>query len=95
MKRMIQWQVFSISITIAALLTWGLHAVSGMSFWVSLGVVIAAILINGIIATIEDEMPGGFNNPAPATSQSRVRIASRATERFLHAVAGLRKRTRP
>ena len=36
---------------------------SGLSFWVLFAIVAVAILINGAAALLEDEMPGGFNNP--------------------------------
>jgi len=38
-------------------------AVSGWSFWWVFGIGAAAILANGLVATVEDDLPGGFNNP--------------------------------
>lgn len=46
-----------------ALIAAALAAVSGIAFWWAFVVVAAAILINGWIATVEDDLPGGFNNP--------------------------------
>jgi hypothetical protein len=36
---------------------------SGLSFGYSALICIVAMLINGFVATIEDELPDGFNNP--------------------------------
>jgi len=41
----------------------GLSAISGISFWWAFLIVAVAILINGLVATLEDDLPGGFNNP--------------------------------
>jgi hypothetical protein len=65
MKRLVDWRVFFIVIGVAALLAFGLHAWIHLNFWICLGIVVFGILLNGIVATIEDEMPGGFNNPKP------------------------------
>ena len=93
MKRIIDWRIFSVSLSVAALLALGLHAVSGLNLWICFGLVVVAMLVNGIIATIEDEMPGGFHNPEPETPQTQARVA-RATERYLRAVASLKRRIR-
>jgi hypothetical protein len=34
-----------------------------MPFWWAFAICGAAILINGWVATLEDDLPGGFNNP--------------------------------
>jgi hypothetical protein len=48
---------------VVALLAAGLAAISGMPYWWAFLIVAGAILINGWIATLEDDLPGGFNNP--------------------------------
>ena len=70
MKRIIEWRIFLVSMSVAALLALGLHAVYRMNFWICFGVVIVGMAVNGIIATVEDEMPGGFNNPRTGESQN-------------------------
>jgi len=40
-----------------------LSYISSLAFGYSVLIFIVAMLINGFIATIEDELPGGFNNP--------------------------------
>ena len=36
--------------------------------WIAASVALAALLINGLVATIEDDLPGGFNNPDGTTT---------------------------
>jgi hypothetical protein len=60
MKRVL-WP--TLSLIVVALLAAGLSAISGLSFWWAFVLVAAAVLINGFIATLQDDLPGGFNNP--------------------------------
>ncbi|HXP84683.1 MAG TPA: hypothetical protein VN841_08190 [Bryobacteraceae bacterium] len=48
------WKIFCISMTIASVLAFGLHALSGLNFWICVVIVVFGILLNGYIATIED-----------------------------------------
>jgi len=48
---------------VVALVGAGFSAFSGIGFWWAFVIVAAAILINGWVATLEDDLPGGFNNP--------------------------------
>ena len=41
----------------------GISALYGVRFWCAFAILAAAILVNGLVATIEDDLPGGFNNP--------------------------------
>ena len=49
--------------SVVVLVTLGISHWSGLSFWVMLPIVVVAVLINGFVATFEDDLPGGFNNP--------------------------------
>lgn len=40
-----------------------LSALSDLPFWHAIAIALAALVINGLIATVEDDSPGGFNNP--------------------------------
>lgn len=51
--------VLAVAGIIGALLWW----FSSLPFWASLAIVVAAIVLNGILAVFEDDLPGGFNNP--------------------------------
>jgi hypothetical protein len=56
---------------IISLVIWGLALVGAaafsyftkLNFWLCLGVVAAAWMINSVVAEIEDRIPGGFLNP--------------------------------
>ena len=54
-----------IGLSVAALVAWAISYFSGIGFWLAFGIAVAAMLINGFIATVEDNAPGGFNNPEP------------------------------
>lgn len=45
-----------------------------MSPWAVLAIVIIAILVNGVLATIEDDRPGGFSNPDGASTPRYLRV---------------------
>lgn len=40
-----------------------LAAFTPLSFWAVLAIIVGSVLINGLVATVEDDLPGGFNNP--------------------------------
>ena len=63
MGRFIHWPGFFGGMALVALLAFGLRALSGMPFWGCFLIALLAILVNGWIATWEDERPGGFNDP--------------------------------
>ena len=54
-----------IGLSVAALLAWGLSHWAVLPFWGAFSIVVCSMVINGIIAQIEDDAPGGFNNPTP------------------------------
>lgn len=50
-------------LVVVALLAADLSAISSLKFWWAFLIVAGAIMINGWLATLEDDLPGGFNNP--------------------------------
>jgi hypothetical protein len=54
-----------IGLSIAALAAWAISCFSGFGVWPAFGIAVVAMLINGFIATVEDNEPGGFNNSLP------------------------------
>jgi hypothetical protein len=54
---------FLAAMAIAALVGLGGRAFTGLPFWVCFAIAVLAILVNGWLATWEDNQPGGFNNP--------------------------------
>jgi len=72
-KRFVDWRVFGSVMTIAVILAFGFHRWIGLNFWACLALVVFAILVNGLIAAVEDELPGGFNNPKPDGNPDKLR----------------------
>ena len=60
MKRL---KYFGAFVAISAIGAAVLVAVAKMEFWIAFGISALAVLANGAIANIEDDAPGGFNNP--------------------------------
>ena len=81
------WKIFWIAITILSALAFGLHFLSDLNFWLCLVLLVCATQLNGLIATLEDEWPGGFNNPRPepGANATKDRVA-KATEKWLRAI---------
>jgi hypothetical protein len=74
MRRFIDLRIFCFTIAVASLIAFGLHRWVGLNFWACLGIVLVGIFVNGIVATIEDELPEGFNNPTPARRSGDQRL---------------------
>ena len=62
-RRRRTWIISLIVWGFALLCAAGFSYFSKLNFWLCLGVVAAAWIINSIIAEIEDRLPGGFLNP--------------------------------
>ena len=59
-KYVLAWVVVIASIVAGALLWTG---VSGVGIVYGLLIALGAMVVNGFVATLEDDLPGGFNNP--------------------------------
>jgi hypothetical protein len=70
MKKYVHWPSLLIGLSIASLAGWLLHHFTRLGWWPAFGIAIAALVVNGIVATIEDERPGGFNNPTAPKGES-------------------------
>ena len=53
----------AIGLLLALTVAGALATFTRVSFWPVFGIVVAALLINGWVATFEDDAPGGLNNP--------------------------------
>ena len=52
-----------VSVSVIALIAGGISAWTKLNFWLIFLMMLGSVWINGIIATLEDDMPGGYNNP--------------------------------
>ncbi len=66
MRKLIHWPSLLIGASAAALIALLVSAFTTLGFWPVFVIVVIAVLVNGVVATVEDEMPGGFNNPQSA-----------------------------
>lgn len=69
-RRFIHWPAFVTFSVVAVGLAWLFTGGFGRGFWAAVVVVVLSILVNGLIATVEDEQPGGYNNPKSPDKQT-------------------------
>jgi hypothetical protein len=55
--------VFFFFMVLVSIFAIGVHIVSGLPLWACFLMSVFAVLINGWLATWEDDQPGGFNKP--------------------------------
>ena len=60
------------AVSIAGVVSYAPHLSFGVSFLITAG----AILANGLLATLEDDLPGGFNNPNGTNTPAYARVVS-------------------
>lgn len=63
MKKLSYWPSLLAFASVSAFVGAALDYFAGLSFWFGVAIGAGALFLNGIIATIEDESPGGFNKP--------------------------------
>ena len=68
MKKLVHWPSLLGFIGVSASAGAALNYFAGLNFWWSALIAAAALLVNGIVATVEDEQPGGFNHPKAESS---------------------------
>jgi hypothetical protein len=66
----VNWRVFFLSVSVVAVLSLGASYFFGLTFGAAFAVILIAVLVNGWLATVEDDMPGGFNNPQRSDSDT-------------------------
>lgn len=54
-----------VSLIVALLVSLAVSYFAGLSFWIVLPVIVAAMLLHGLAVDAEDDAPGGFLNPIP------------------------------
>lgn len=71
-------------VALAGVVSWRLE----IGFVWALLIAIFAVLVNGFVATLEDDRPGGFNNPDGASTPGYVHRVSRIGRRLVGVIAG-------
>ena len=85
MKRVVRTSIW---LLLAALLAAGLSALSHLKFWWAFLIAAGAILVNGWFAALEDNLPGGLNNP-DGTHAPRYIVAVTWVVRTLEVLIGI------
>jgi hypothetical protein len=65
-----------VSIAVIALLAGGVSGLSEINFWLIFLVMFGSILFTGIITALEDDMPGGYNNPDGTDTPKNTKVMS-------------------
>ena len=77
MKKLFEWRAFIPTIAVVAAIALGASYLLGLPFLPVFVLTVAAVIANGLLATLEDDLPGGFNNPdGTATPAYASRLAS-------------------
>jgi hypothetical protein len=71
--------VVALSVVLVGGLALGLRQVSGLPLWVSFLIAAGALAVNGLLAGVEDDLPGGFSNPDGSATPSYGRKLRRVT----------------
>jgi hypothetical protein len=58
----------------------------GVNVWLAVAIAVVALVANGLLAQLEDDVPGGFNNPDGANTPKYVKVVAWAV-RGIGAVA--------
>jgi hypothetical protein len=66
----IHWPSFTTAMVISSFGGLAAYSWSNLGFWTGFGITAAAMLINGWLATVEDERSGGFYNPVTEEENS-------------------------
>lgn len=63
LNEFIHWPSFASAMAVSGLGGFVAYKWMGLGFWVGFGLTAVAMFVNGWLATVEDEQPGGFHNP--------------------------------
>ncbi len=78
-------------VSLGFVLFWGIVAASSVALarwkdwnaWLVFGAVALALVVNGLIATVEDDLPGGLNNPDGQNTPEYAKRFSRPSSRII------------
>jgi len=63
MRRRLDLKYFSVGLLLAAVVGLLLSTFTELSFLAAFIIILVAMVLNGLVAAFEDNLPGGFNNP--------------------------------
>ena len=62
-SRFVDVRALALGIGLAALISWAVHVWFDVGYWLVFGIATLALLVNGLVAVIEDGASGSVNNP--------------------------------
>ena len=65
------WRLFVVVWGTVLILAFAVSRIWRVNFWMVFGITAAALVINGIVAEVEDRLPGGFLNPRTKDKNSQ------------------------
>lgn len=72
MKKTLLWSILSLSVI--SIIAFAVSRWADLNYFVAFAIVAGAVLVNGLVATFEDDLPGGFNNLDGSQTPRYVRI---------------------
>ena len=78
---------FLVPLSIFAVLAGVISALTPVPFWAAFLMAVGAILVNGLLATLEDDLPGGFNNPTGSSTPRYAAILTQVGRWFIATVS--------
>ena len=72
-------RVIALAVILVGALALAVRQVSGLPLWLSFLIAAGALLANGLLATVEDDLPSGFSNPDGSATLPYVHKLRRVT----------------
>ena len=63
MKNLIDLKLTFLVLVVVGIITYIISYLTSLNFLAVFGITVVAVLVNGLVATKEDEVPGGLNTP--------------------------------
>ena len=83
------FKIAAISLAIVSAIAAAISYFSGLGYWLAFAIVAGAVLFNGFIATVEDDLPGGFNNPDGTDTPGYINVVTWLVRGFILLSLGL------
>ncbi len=86
MTKLVGWRWFLTIVAVLGGLAFAASRILEVPLIPALAILVAAVLVNGFIATLEDDLPGGFNNPDGQSTPTYASLVSSGVKWLLVAM---------
>ena len=83
------FKIAAISLAVVSAVAAAISYFSGLGYWPAFAIVAGAVMFNGFVATVEDDLPGGFNNPDGADTPRYIGVVTWVVRGFILLAVGL------